>query len=174
MVEEQAAIFLYMSVTGLRCRHVGERFQHALGTISGYFVDTLNTVCSPQFYCKYVHLPSSHDDVLHHISGNPKRDPYFKDCLGALDGTYIDACPAAEDRDTARNRKGRVTQNVLAAVSFDMKFHYIVAGHDGSTSDATMLEEARLADFPVPVGKCYLGDAGCTGSESCLVPYRAT
>ena len=32
--EEQAAIFLYMCVTGLRTRHVGERFQHANATIS--------------------------------------------------------------------------------------------------------------------------------------------
>lgn len=34
MVEEQAAIFLYMCVTGLKIRHVGERFQHANATIS--------------------------------------------------------------------------------------------------------------------------------------------
>ena len=33
-VEEQAAIFLYMCVTGLKIRHVGERFQHANATIS--------------------------------------------------------------------------------------------------------------------------------------------
>jgi hypothetical protein len=33
-LEEQLAIFLYMSVTGLSIRHVGERFQHANETIS--------------------------------------------------------------------------------------------------------------------------------------------
>lgn len=33
-VEEKAAIFLYMCVTGLKIRHVGERFQHANETIS--------------------------------------------------------------------------------------------------------------------------------------------
>jgi hypothetical protein len=33
-LEEQLAIFLYMSVTGLSIRHVGERFQRANGTIS--------------------------------------------------------------------------------------------------------------------------------------------
>lgn len=33
-LEEQLAIFLYMSVTGLTIRHVGERFQRANGTIS--------------------------------------------------------------------------------------------------------------------------------------------
>lgn len=34
MLEEQLAIFLYTSVTGLLIRHVGERFQQANGTIS--------------------------------------------------------------------------------------------------------------------------------------------
>jgi len=34
MLEEQLAIFLYTSVTGLSIRHVGERFQRANGTIS--------------------------------------------------------------------------------------------------------------------------------------------
>ena len=33
-LEEQLAIFLYMCVTGLTIRHVGERFQRANGTIS--------------------------------------------------------------------------------------------------------------------------------------------
>jgi len=33
-LEEQLATFLYMSVTGLSTHHVGERFQHANGTIS--------------------------------------------------------------------------------------------------------------------------------------------
>jgi hypothetical protein len=33
-LEEQLAIFLYTSVTGLSIRHVGERFQQANGTIS--------------------------------------------------------------------------------------------------------------------------------------------
>jgi hypothetical protein len=33
-LQEQLAIFLYMSVTGLSICHVGEQFQHANGTIS--------------------------------------------------------------------------------------------------------------------------------------------
>jgi hypothetical protein len=32
--EEQLAIFLYGSVTGLAIRHIGERFQHSNDTIS--------------------------------------------------------------------------------------------------------------------------------------------
>ena len=36
-IEEQLAIFLYMSVTGLTIRHTGERFQRSNETISKYF-----------------------------------------------------------------------------------------------------------------------------------------
>ena len=34
LLEEQAAIFLYMCVTGLAVQHLGERFQHTSATIS--------------------------------------------------------------------------------------------------------------------------------------------
>jgi hypothetical protein len=37
-LEEQLAIFLYTSVTGLSVRHVGERFQHSNETISKYII----------------------------------------------------------------------------------------------------------------------------------------
>lgn len=36
-VQEQIGIFLYMCVTGLSVRHVGERFQRSNETISRYF-----------------------------------------------------------------------------------------------------------------------------------------
>jgi transposase len=49
-MEEKAAIFLYMSVTGLRIRHAGERFQRSKDTISKYFLQVLTTVSSNPFY----------------------------------------------------------------------------------------------------------------------------
>jgi hypothetical protein len=45
-LEEQLAIFLYTSVTGLSTRHVGERFQRANGTISKCVLQSLKmTIC---------------------------------------------------------------------------------------------------------------------------------
>ena len=45
-LEEQLAIFLYTSVTGLSTRHVGERFQRANGTIAKCVLESLNmTIC---------------------------------------------------------------------------------------------------------------------------------
>ena len=39
LLEEQLAIFLYTSVTGLSIRHVGERFQRSTDTVSRYVVN---------------------------------------------------------------------------------------------------------------------------------------
>jgi hypothetical protein len=41
-----------------------------------------------------------------------------------------------------RGRKHYPTQNVLAAVDFDLKFTYALAGWEGSAHDATILVDA--------------------------------
>ena len=38
------------------------------------------------------------------------------------------------------------TQNVLAAVDFDLKFTYVLAGWEGSAHDATILADALERD----------------------------
>ncbi|KAK0440669.1 uncharacterized protein EV420DRAFT_1249896, partial [Desarmillaria tabescens] len=49
-LEEQVAIFLYMCVTGLSVRHVGERFQRSNETIAKYFKLIVTALSSPPFY----------------------------------------------------------------------------------------------------------------------------
>ena len=53
-----------------------------------------------------------------------------------------------------RGRKNAPTQNVLAAVSFDLKFTYVLAGWEGSAHDATILADAlqREDGLRVPPG----------------------
>jgi hypothetical protein len=41
-----------------------------------------------------------------------------------------------------RGRKNYTTQNVLAAIDFDLKFTYVLAGWEGSAHDATVLADA--------------------------------
>ena len=41
-----------------------------------------------------------------------------------------------------RGRKHHPTQNVLAAIDFDLKFTYVLAGWEGSAHDATILADA--------------------------------
>ena len=56
-----------------------------------------------------------------------------------------------ENVDAWINRKGHHSQNILAACSFDMKFTYMLAGYEGSTHDARMLDAAiEFHGFPIP------------------------
>jgi hypothetical protein len=55
-----------------------------------------------------------------------------------------------------RGRKTSPTQNVMAAVNFDLKFTYVLAGWEGSAHDALILADAIQRDdgFTIPAGNC--------------------
>jgi hypothetical protein len=53
-----------------------------------------------------------------------------------------------------------------------MKFLYIFSGWDGSASNSTMFQDARVTDLPILVGKYYLADAGFPICETLLIPYQ--
>jgi hypothetical protein len=72
----------------------------------------------------------------------------------------------------ARDRKGLVTQNCLAACDFDHNFTYLSSGWEGSVSDSTMYFDSRTTDFKIQPGKYYLADAGFPLASALLIPYR--
>ncbi|KAG6484756.1 hypothetical protein ZIOFF_053281 [Zingiber officinale] len=55
------------------------------------------------------------------IQSSSRFYPYFKDCVGALDGTHIRVKVSDEDAPRYRGRKDWPTTNVLAACSFNLK-----------------------------------------------------
>jgi hypothetical protein len=122
-----------------------------------------------------VKLPTSNTPPSLHITNNPKRAQYFTDCVGAIDGTHIDVHLPTNDQPRYRNRKGHLSQNVLAAGNFDMEFSYILSGWEGSAHDGTVLRDAQYnRGFKTPPGKYWLGDAGYSNTDTVLVPYRST
>lgn len=107
------------------------------------------------------------------IQLNPAWWPYFKDCIGALDGSHFPAHVPSQLAPVYRNRKGTTTQNVLAVCNFDYEFLYTRAGWEGSANDGRVLSDCvykRL--FNTPKGKYYLADAGYYCNDYLLVPYR--
>jgi hypothetical protein len=94
------------------------------------------------------------------------------DCLGALDGTHISAFVSAESSIPFRNRKGTLSQNVLAVCMFNMQFCYVLPGWEGSAHDSRVLNDSLNNGFSVPPGKYYLGDAGYSNRDWLLTPYR--
>jgi len=133
-----------------------------------YFNRVLNGLVALQ--AEIVQLPANECPL--HIESNPKFYPYFKDALGAFDGTHIAAHVATNLSALYRNRKGQISQNVFAACTFDMHFSYVLAGWEGSAHDSRVLQDARIKGFHIPKGKYYLGDAGYGLNSYCLTPYR--
>jgi hypothetical protein len=125
-----------------------------------YFVKMLVFFSSPPFYNQYVHLPPIGAPTPPEILNNLKLYPFFKDALGAIDGTHINCSAMAAMWQAAHDRKGGVTQNCLAICGFNMTFYYIFSGWEGSAADSTMFYDARITDLHIPLGKFYLADAG--------------
>jgi hypothetical protein len=127
---------------------------------------------SPPFYTRHVYLPTAEDAPSPRIRNSPKFWPYFKDAIGALDGSHIHSAPPASERFAHRNRKGFISQNCLFGCSFDLLFVYSLTGWEGSATDARVYEDARSSDLEIPEGKYYLADGGYPSNDELLVPYR--
>lgn len=103
-----------------------------------------------------VTLPSP-EYVNPRITSDPKVFPWFKDALGAVDGSHIPAfVPDAAAQAPWRNRKGFLSQNVFAAVDFDMNFVFVLPGWEGSAHDAVVYKSALEKGFSIPAEKYYL------------------
>ena len=76
------------------------------------------------------------------------------DCVGAIDGTHVHASVPPEIQGRFRGRKDGTTQNVLATISFDLKFTYVLARWEGSAHDSRVLNDAfaRPGGFSILVG----------------------
>ena len=70
------------------------------------------------------------------------------------------------------NRKGWISQNVLVACDFSLRFNYILSGWEGSAADSRIYDDARRRDFLIPPNKYYLADAGFGLCDGLLTPYR--
>ncbi|KAK1695571.1 hypothetical protein QYE76_012268 [Lolium multiflorum] len=99
-----------------------------------------------------------------------------EDCIGAIDGTHVTAKVPRSMSAAFRGRKHYTSQNVLAAVDFDMRFTYVLAGWEGSAHDASILADSlsRPDGLQIPNGKFYLGDAGYACRPGILPPFRKT
>ncbi|XP_057443774.1 uncharacterized protein LOC130735922 [Lotus japonicus] len=156
-------------------RILEERFQHSGETISRQFHSVLNVVCG---LARDIIKPidSSFSDVPDEIKNDVRYYPYFKDCIGAIDGTHIRVCVPPQLQATYIGRKGYTTTNVMAACDFNMCFTFVWAGWEGSAHDAKIFMEALRRPslhFPHPPhGKYYLVDAGYPTFMGFLGPYK--
>ena len=60
----------------------------------------------------------------------------------------------------------------MRACNLDLAFVYVLAGWEGSASDARVLDSAYQNNFMVPEDKYYLVDAGYTNTPNFIAPCR--
>ncbi|XP_059659064.1 uncharacterized protein LOC132305439 [Cornus florida] len=160
-VYEQVTIFLLTLSHNQRNRVVAERFQHSTETISRHFHAVLHAVCQ---LGTHIIAPPNFSVILNKIRESSRFYPYYRHCVGAIDGTHIPATLPASTQLPFRGRKGYTTQNVMAVCDFDMRFTYVLAGWEGSANDSRFLNECtenEAMNFPAPpAGKYYLVDSG--------------
>lgn len=82
---EKLLILLHTLAGNSNC-NTQEWFQHSGSSISLYIPKVIAAIL--QIQKDYIKLPAT-TTVLPQIINNPKYYPYFKDCLGAIDGTHV-------------------------------------------------------------------------------------
>ncbi|XP_073133725.1 uncharacterized protein [Henckelia pumila] len=151
-IYEKVGLFLYMIGQPASVRNVQERFQHSGETVSRHFHSVLHSIwklsrdiikpVDPKF-----------TNVSEYIKNDKRYWPYFKDCIGAIDGTHICIRVPPSKQVEFIGRKGFTSTNVMAVCDFDMCFTFIWAGWEG---------------------KYYLVDAGYPTFKGFMGPYKDT
>ncbi|XP_030922845.1 protein ANTAGONIST OF LIKE HETEROCHROMATIN PROTEIN 1-like [Quercus lobata] len=134
---------------GLRSRRVMPREPHvnreSVQTVHRYFRHVLRAIL--QLYKHMIREPDK--DIPLEIRNSSRFNSYFKDCVGAIDGTHVRASVPIQIQGRFSGQNDGTTQNVLAAAAaFDLKFTYVL------------------------VGKYYLSDAGYGVRKGIISPYR--
>ena len=61
--------------------------------------------------------------------------PYFKEAIGAIDGSHVKVIVPLNEMVNHTNRRGYTSQNVVAICDFDMRFTFVLSGWPGSVHD---------------------------------------
>nr|XP_043613895.1 uncharacterized protein LOC122585836 [Erigeron canadensis] len=168
-IEEQLAIFMFIVGHNLRTRAVQELFKYSGETISRHFNNVLNAIIAISL--DFFKPPAS--EIPPEIRNDPRFYPYFKDCVGVVNGMHFPVIVGIDEQGPFRNKYGVLSQNVLAACSFDMKFHYVLAGWEGSAPDLKVLNSAltRKNKLQVPEGRYFLVDFKYANIPGFIAPY---
>ena len=150
-IEEQVSMFLLVVGHNTRFRALQPIFRRSTEVISRYFKAVLFAV--GELRNEMIRPPSTetHPKILE----NNRFNPYFKVIHIFKKTVYLMARVPTNMSATFRGRKDGTTQNVMAAVDFDLKFTYVLAGWEGSAHDALILRDAveRNDGLSLPPGK---------------------
>jgi hypothetical protein len=149
---ESLGILLFICGGNESISRVVNRFKHSSETISRKFEDVLFALMD--MAKDFIRPKDPNFHIIHkRITDDKRAYPYFKDCIGALDGTHIRVTLSPDEQVRYIGKTGIPTQNVLAVCDFDMRFTYVSTGQPGSMHDTSVLYNALSVDkdiFPHP------------------------
>jgi hypothetical protein len=101
------------------------------------------------------HFLKAPDPNLVHskMAKNRRFFPFFRNCLGAIDGTHIPISISSEKASPFRNRKGTLNINVMVACDFDLNVTFISSDCEDSTTDSRVLRSTMSKGFQVSPDK---------------------
>ena len=140
---KHVARFLLIIGNDIRNTMVSFMYGCAKSTTSTCFHIGLRAVVALESY--YIQQPKV-DVTPKEIQEKKRFYPYFKNCVGAIDGTHVRVKVPNRDAPRYRGRKGYPNINVLAACSFDLKFTYVLTGWEGTASDSRIVKDALKRD----------------------------
>ncbi|KAF7820439.1 putative nuclease HARBI1 [Senna tora] len=162
---------------GATYKNVEERFQHSRETIHRQFHQVLlavrklgNDIIRP--------VDPIFRDATNYIRNDDRYWPYFRDCIGAIDGTHIHVHVSPDKQILFTGRKGFTSTNVMAVCDFNMCFTFAWVSWEGCAHDTRIFMDALRRPqlkFPLaPEGKYYLVDSGYPTFKGFLGPYKNT
>ncbi|KAK6929013.1 LOW QUALITY PROTEIN: Harbinger transposase-derived nuclease domain [Dillenia turbinata] len=173
-IYEEVEILLITCAHGVGNRLIQEMFNHSGETVHRHFHRVLSVINKLVEDIIKPH-PHYNDGVGYHMPQNKKYLPFFKNCIGTIDDTHIQAhLPRVEKPYIGH--KGYPIQNVLAIVDFNICFTFVWAEWEGAAHDNRIFGEAlcnQNLNFPYPLGhKYYLVDADYRNKIGYLTPYK--
>lgn len=173
-IEQMLVIFLWMVGHNASNRDAQTRFQHSGRTISKTFKSVLYALLP--LYNDFVKPPKNEiPNQLFRTEQQWNKFQEFQSLRGVIDRTHIPASLPPAEKAPYGNRKGSISQNVLAGCTLDMLFFYVLPGWESSAHDARVLKFTLENDpsFPPPSESwVYLADAGYGLKPGVLVPYK--
>jgi len=146
---ESLAMFLWIVGGPQSFLQAENRFTRSLWTIHTKFHEVLRCLrklAKDNITPRYPTFSTEHEKVREN-----RFWPYFKEAIGAIDGSHVKVIVPLDETVNHTNRHGYTSQSVLAICDFDMRFTFAVTGWPGSAHDLRILNHAlaNFSSFPV-------------------------
>ncbi|KHG13397.1 histone-lysine n-methyltransferase, h3 lysine-36 specific [Gossypium arboreum] len=146
LVDEQVKMFLHIISYHFKNRVIKHHFNRSRKIVNRSFHNVLNVV---------IHLQDVLFKKAESITANSTgtRWKWFKNCLGALNGTHINITVSKVDKPRYRIRKGDITTNMLGVCALDIQFVYVIPGWEDFFADGRVLRDtiSRRHGLKVPL-----------------------